>query len=151
MLSITNCCIVCCAQLLSHVQLFVTPWTVAPQAPLSIRFSRQEYWGGLPLSPPGDLPDSGIEPSSPTSPALAGEFFYHWATWGAPVTALGKCNLKRRDCFTSTRMASRKKNKVVRQHHQLNGHELEWTLGDSGGQGSLVCCSPWGHKDSNMT
>ena len=77
MLSITNICIVCCAQSLSRVQLFVTPWTVAPQAPLSMQFSRQEYWGGLPLPPPGDLPDSGIEPSSPTSPALAGEFFYH--------------------------------------------------------------------------
>ena len=46
----------CCAQLLS----FVTPWTVACQAPLSMKFSRQEYWSGLPFPPPGDLPDPGI-------------------------------------------------------------------------------------------
>ena len=46
----------------SHVQLFVTLWTVAHQAPLSMGFSRQEYWSGLPCSPPGDLPDTGIKP-----------------------------------------------------------------------------------------
>ena len=45
----------------SHVQLFVTPWTVAHQAPLSMGFSRQEYWSGLPFPPPGDLPHPGIE------------------------------------------------------------------------------------------
>ena len=56
---------------LSHVQLFVTPWTVAYQAPLSMRFSRQEYWSGLPFPTPGDLPDSGIEPRSPTLEADA--------------------------------------------------------------------------------
>ena len=44
---------------------FSTPWTVAQQAPLSMGFSRQEYWSGLPCPPPGDLPDSGIEPGSP--------------------------------------------------------------------------------------
>ena len=49
-----------------------TPWTVAPQAPLSMGFYRQEYWSGLPFPPPGDLPDPGIESASP---ALAGEFF----------------------------------------------------------------------------
>ena len=50
---------------LSHGQLFVTPWTVARQAPLSMEFSRQEYWGGLPFPSPGDLSDPGIEPGSP--------------------------------------------------------------------------------------
>ena len=50
---------------LSRVRLFVTPWTVARQAPLSTGFSRQEYWSGLPFSPPGDLPDPGIKPRSP--------------------------------------------------------------------------------------
>ena len=54
----------------SHVQLFVTTWTVAYQAPLSKGFSRQEYWSGLPSPPPGDLPNPGIEPTSPESPAL---------------------------------------------------------------------------------
>ena len=56
-------------KLLSHFRLFATPWTVACQAPLSMGFSIQEYWSGLPFPPPGDLPDPGIEP---TSPALAG-------------------------------------------------------------------------------
>ena len=56
-------------------QLFATPWTVAYQAPLSMEFSRQEYWIGLPFPPPGDLPDPEIEPTSLASPALAGGFF----------------------------------------------------------------------------
>ena len=51
------------------------PWTVACQAPLSIGFPRQEYWGGLPFPPPGDVPDPRIEPASLVSPALAGGFF----------------------------------------------------------------------------
>ena len=50
---------------LSHVQLFATPWTIAWQAPLSMGFSRQEYWSGLPFPSPGDLPKPGIEPGSP--------------------------------------------------------------------------------------
>ena len=62
-------------QLLSCVQLFATPWTVTCQAPLSMRFSRQEYWSGLPLPLPGDLPDPGIEPESLIFPALADRFF----------------------------------------------------------------------------
>ena len=49
----------------------VIPWSVAHQAPLSMGFSRQEYQGGLPLPPPGDLPDPGIRPTTLTSPALA--------------------------------------------------------------------------------
>ena len=54
----------------SHVQLCATPW----QAPLSMGFSRQEYWSGLPRPPPGDLPSPGNEPASLTSPALEGRF-----------------------------------------------------------------------------
>ena len=50
---------------LSRVWLFLTTWTVAHQAPLSVEFSRQEYWGGLPCLPLGDLPNPGIEPRSP--------------------------------------------------------------------------------------
>ena len=56
------------------VQLFVTPWTVACQAPLSMEFSGQEYWSGLPFPTPGNLPHPGIETVSPASPALAGKF-----------------------------------------------------------------------------
>ena len=51
-----------CVYLSTHVQLFATPWTVAHQAPLSMGFSRQEYWSGLPCSPPGDLPNPGLNP-----------------------------------------------------------------------------------------
>ena len=54
------------AQLLSHVQLFATPWTIAHQAHLSMEFSRQEYWSGLPFLRPGDRPNPGIRPVSPT-------------------------------------------------------------------------------------
>ena len=50
---------------LSRVRLFATPWTVAHQVPLSMEFSRQEYWSGLPFPSPADLPDPGIEPVSP--------------------------------------------------------------------------------------
>ena len=56
---------------LSRVRLFATPWTVAHQAPPSMEFTRQEYWSGLPFPPPGDLPDPGIEPESPTLQADA--------------------------------------------------------------------------------
>ena len=61
---------VCAWKSLSHVQLFVTPETIARQSPLSIEFSRQEYWNGLPCPSPGDLPKPGIEPGSP---ALQGD------------------------------------------------------------------------------
>ena len=59
-----------CMCVLSHVQLFATPGTVACQALLSVDFSRQEYWSGLLFSTPGDLPDPGIKPVSLESPAL---------------------------------------------------------------------------------
>ena len=67
-----TCCVYVCV--LNHVQLFVTPWTVSCQVPLSMGFSRQEYWSGLPFPSPEDLSDSGIKLTSPTSPALAGRF-----------------------------------------------------------------------------
>ena len=66
---------------LSCVQLLVTPRTIARQAPLSMEFSRQDHWSGLPFSPPTDLPDPGIEPTSLVSPELAGRFFTTSATW----------------------------------------------------------------------
>src|SRR5574341_1139765 len=62
----TFCVTTLCCAVLSHVQLFATPWTVAHQAPLSKGFSRQEYWSGLLCLPPGDLPNPGIKPRSPT-------------------------------------------------------------------------------------
>ena len=58
----------------SRANLFVTPWSVAHQAPLSMGFPRQEYWNWLPFPPPWDLPNPEIEPASPMSLALAGRF-----------------------------------------------------------------------------
>ena len=75
---------VCCAQSLSRVQLFLTPLTIAHQAPLSMGLSRQEYWCALPHLPPGDLPNPGIKLTSLMSPALEGRFFNTSATWEAP-------------------------------------------------------------------
>ena len=63
------------AQSLGRVWLSATPWTVARQAPLSMEFSRQGRWSGLPCPPPGDLTNPGIKPVSLVSPALAGVFF----------------------------------------------------------------------------
>ena len=65
----------------SHVQLFVTLWTLVLQDHLLMGFSGQEYWSGLPCPSPGDLPDPGIEPVSLKSPALAGVFFTTSTTW----------------------------------------------------------------------
>ena len=70
---------------LSCVQLFAILWIGAHQAPVSMEFSRKEYWGGLPFPTPGNLPDPGIEPASIVSPALAGDFFFFFK----PLTYLG--------------------------------------------------------------
>ena len=72
----------------SHVWLFVTPWTVAHQALLSMGLSRQEYWSRLPFPSSGDLPGPGIEPASLTSSALAGGFFTTGVSWEAPYMDL---------------------------------------------------------------
>ena len=80
LVKLINLVCVCLLSCFSHVQLFVTPWTVAHQAPLSMRFSRQEYWSELPCPTPGDLPNPGIKPKSLMSPALADRFFTTCAT-----------------------------------------------------------------------
>ena len=71
-----------CVHVLICIQLFVTSWTVIHQTPLSMEFSRQEYWSGLPFPPPGDLPKPGFKPKSPVSPALQVE--------SLPIEAPGK-------------------------------------------------------------
>ena len=81
------------AQLLSHVQLFATPWTAAHQGPLSTGFSRQQYWSRLPSPTPGDVAHLGIEPMSPVSLVLAGEFLTHWVTWEASLYTLNNLKL----------------------------------------------------------
>ena len=73
----------CMLNRFSRVRFFATLWTVACQTPLSMGFSRQEYWSGLPCSPPVDLPDPGIKPASLMSPALVGGFFTTSTTWEA--------------------------------------------------------------------
>ena len=70
--------------------LSVTPWTVACQAPLSVRFSRQEDWSGLPFPFPGDLPNPGLKPASFMFPALVGEFITAESP-GKPSEAVGGC------------------------------------------------------------
>ena len=84
--------VLCWAQLLSRVWCFATPWTAAHQALLSMGFSRQEYWSGLPCPRPEDLPDPGIEPVPPASPALSGSF----STTEPP----GKPLVRGGECFT---------------------------------------------------
>ena len=79
-------------KLLSRVRLFVAPWTVAYQAPPSMGFSRQECWSGLPFPSPGDLPDPGIEPWSPTLQADA-----------LPSEPPGKPGEKPRQCIKKQR------------------------------------------------
>ena len=73
---------------LSHVQLFATPWTIAYQAPPSMEFSRQEYWGRLPFPSPEDLSDTGIEARSPTLQADA----YHLSHQGKSTVTSGFSN-----------------------------------------------------------
>ena len=68
----------------------VTPWAVVCQAPLSLEFSRQEYWGGLPFPSPVDLPNPGIEPTSLKSYALVCRFFIISATWEASFKGRAK-------------------------------------------------------------
>ena len=66
---------VCMLSYFSHIQLSVTPWTVAQKVPLSVGLSQQESWSGLPFPPPGNLLNPGIDLASLVSPALAGVFF----------------------------------------------------------------------------
>ena len=75
--------------MLSCVQLFGNPWTVGCQAPLSMEFSRQDNWSGLPFPTPGDLTDPGIKPRSSVSPAVAGRFFITAATGKPTSTKVG--------------------------------------------------------------
>ena len=78
-----------CVCVLSHVCLFATPWTVTRQTPLSMEFSRQEYWSGLPFPTPGNLPDPRTKLASLKSLALAGRLFTATVTW--EVIYIGAC------------------------------------------------------------
>ena len=82
-LKLQKTCYILRAVLLQSCSTLCKLWTVAHQAPLSMGFSRQEYWSGLPCPPPGDLPNPEIESVSLRSPALAGRFFTTSTTWEA--------------------------------------------------------------------
>ena len=76
----------------SHVQLFMTPWTVAHQAPLPMGFPRKDYWSELPSPPPEDLPDPETEPASPAAPTLQADSLL-LNQWGSPLLAVQAYNL----------------------------------------------------------
>ena len=123
---------------LSHVQLFVTPWTVAYQTPPSMGFSRQEYWSGLPFPSPGDLPNSGIElPNSGRSPAL-------WADALPSEPPRKSSDLLKRHEITS-------------ESHTRNSLPVQWLelcASTAGGLGSIPgggirSCKPHGQKQTN--
>ena len=80
----------------NHGWLFVIPWTVAHQAPLSMVFSRQEHWSGLPFSSPGNLADPGIEPMSLNMSCIGRHFLYHYCQLGSLliIEPPGKCWVK---------------------------------------------------------
>ena len=86
-------------ELLSHIELFVTPWNVARQTPLSMGFSRQGYWSRLPFPFPGDLLNPGIEPASPVIPAFK-HILYPWTIKRSPNTLNSSLNLPV-NCFHS--------------------------------------------------
>ena len=113
----------CMLSHISHVQLFVTLWTVAYQAPLSMGFSRKEYWSGLPCPPPGDLSNPGIEPASPTSNL-------HWQAGALPLALPGKSLLGLRGINLKQQVLDKARD--TRQR-------------------SLEGYSPEGHKESDMT
>ena len=133
-------------KLLSDDQLFATPWTVACQAPLSMEFSRQEYWSGLPFPSPGDLPDPGIEPGSPTLQAdLLWNLLYlnlckglpWWLRWERICL---QCRKPRFDPWVG-------KIPWRRKWQSTPG----FLPGKSHGQRGLVGYSPWSHKESETT
>ena len=82
-------CVCVCVESLQSCVTRLQLWTIARQAPLPMGFSRQEYWGGLPCPPPGDLPNPGVEPTSLMVPALAGRFFTTGASWEASQSNIG--------------------------------------------------------------
>ena len=152
-----------CELSLSCILLFATPWTVAPQAPLSLGFSRQEYWSGLPFHSPWmwelDYKESWV--------------LKNWCLWSvvlekileSPLDSkeiqpvhpkgnqfwifIGKDSDAGRDWGQEEKGTT--ENEIVGWHHWLEGHEFEQALGDGEGQGSLACCSPWGHKELDVT
>ena len=135
----------------SHIWLFVILSTIASQAPLSMGFSRQEYWNGLPSSPPGDLPDPGIKPMSLTSPALVanslpleppGESMYMHSLlilMGIEIFHLIEKTVESTLCFVFLSAWSTKYWFRIRSQRQLGEtHLRDSILTESAGHGSLA-------------
>ena len=118
-----------------------TPWSVAHQAPLSMGFSRQEYWSGLPCPPPGDLPDPEIEPVSLAPPALAGGFFIISATWGACLFISWTSNPVWRRILLSLGLLESIGLVVVQSLSCVQLFATSWTAAC---QGPLSCTVSWG-------
>ena len=133
-----SCMVECLLSRFSYV-LFVTPWTVAHQAPQSMGFSRQEYWSGLPCPPPEDLPDPGIETIFQVQNRVPMHF---------PGSTSGKeptCQCRRhKRCSFSSRVGEN----PWRRAWQPTPVFLP---GESHGQRSLADCSPWGHSEPDTT
>ena len=159
-------------KLLSRVLLLATPWTAAYQAPLSMGLSRQEYWSGChcwvlknwcfwtvalektlespldcketqPVNPKGNKSwiFTGRTDAKAEAPILWPPDAKNWLTEKDPDS--GKDRSQEEEGMTEDEM--------VGWYHWLDGHEFEQALGVGDGQGSLVCCSPWGHKESDTT
>ena len=168
---------VCVLSCFRHVWLFAALWTVARQAPLSVGFSRQERWSGLPCPPPGSRPSPGVKPASPRSPALAGEFFATSATTHMYVCARPIENWTHVSCVSCTASGfflSKPPGSptcvyvCVYTHRRCKGCRFDpWVMktpwrrawqptpvflpGESHGQWSLAGHRPRGHKESDTT
>ena len=157
---------------LSHSVMsdWATLWTVAHQAPPSIGFSRQEYWSGLPYPSPGDLPDPGIKPRSPAleADALTSEppgkpnckGNQSWIFIGrTDAEAQGPILwhlIQSTDSLEKTLILGKTEGRRRRGWQRMrwldgDGHGFGQALGVGDGQGSLACCSPWGHKQPDRT
>ena len=139
---------------LSHVQLFATPWTVAHQAPLSMGFSRQEYWSGLPFPSPGDLPNPGIKPRCPSlqADALTSEppgkpliILVSRYIIGASQVAQ---RLKHLPAMRETWVQSLCWEDPLEKEMVTHSSILAWRISCTEEPGSL---SPWGLKELDMT
>ena len=131
-----SCCSPCCC--FSRVRLFVTLWTAGLQAPLSMGFSRQKYWSGLP-SPPAGIPHPEIEPEHPTSPALAAGFFTTSAIWEGPSEGYNskkKCD----SIYVINLERSREKFKLATPTDSRNSTSVDIRPSRDTGQGALLKC-----------
>ena len=133
-----------CAHSLSRVRLFVSPWTVARQAPLPMEFSRQVYWSGVPFPTLGDLLDAGIKPAFLVSPALAGRFFTTNATMTSWVAQVVKHLLAMGVTWVQSLGWEDLLEKGMATHSSTHAWKIPYQL-------PLAGYSPWCRKESDTT